>query len=141
MRAEHSHQGLAAGELQAELRDLVALAVVGDHVRWVLTGDEAAELTDWLAEAVTRWRALADLVAMHLTKLGVAPDGRVRSLVEDIALNWVPDGWLRPDEARRLVANRLSVLAEWAYYRRSQAANPETVRLLDAVCEGLERSP
>ena len=138
---EHRDQGLAASELQGELRDLLALAVVGDHVRWVLTGDESAQLADWLADAVPRWRALADRVAMHLVKLGVAPDGRVRSLVEDIPLNWVPEGWLRPDEARRLVTDRLSLLAGWARYRRSQAADPDTVRLLDAVCAGLERSP
>ena len=138
---EDRTQDLVASELQGELRDLLALAVVGDHVRWVLTGDESAQLTDWLADAVPRWRALADRVAMHLVKLGVAPDGRVRSLVEDIPLNWVPAGWLHPDEARRLVADRLSLLAGWAHYRRSQVADPDTVRLLDAVCEGLERSP
>jgi hypothetical protein len=138
---EQRDQGLAAAELQGELRDLLALAVVGDHVRWVLTGNETAELADWLAEAVTRWRVLADRVAMHLVKLGVAPDGRVRSLVEDIPLNWVPEGWLRPDEARRLVSDRLSLLAGWARYRRSQAADPDTMRLLDAVCSGLENRP
>jgi DNA-binding ferritin-like protein len=138
---EDRTRDLVASELQGELRDLLALAVVGDHVRWVLTGDESAQLAAWLADAVPRWRALADRVAMHLVKLGVAPDGRVRSLVEDIRLNWVPEGWLHPDEARRLVSDRLSRLAGSARYRRSQAADPDTVRLFDAVCEGLERSP
>ena len=138
---EHRDQDLAAAELQGELRDLLALAVVGDHVRWVLISDEAAEFAEWLAEAVTRWRSLADRVATHLVKLGVPPDGRVRSLVDDIPLNWVPEGWLRPDEARRLFEDRLRLLAGWARYRRSQAADPDTVRLLDAVCAGLERSP
>lgn len=134
-------QGLAADELQRELRDLQCLAVVGDHVRWVLTGDEAAELAEWLTDAVARWRALADQVAKHLVTLGVAPDGRVRSLAKDIPLNWVPNGWLRADEAHRLVADRLRVVAGWARYRLSQAADPDTVQLLDAVCSGLERSP
>jgi starvation-inducible DNA-binding protein len=134
-------QGRAADQLQRELRDLLCLAVVGDHVRWVVTGDEGAELADWLTDAVPRWRALADLVAKHLVTLGVAPDGRLRSLAKDIPLHWVPDGWLSGDEAHRLLADRLRILAGWAHQRRSQAADPETVQLLDAVCAGLERSP
>jgi hypothetical protein len=71
-------QGLAADELQRERRDLLCLAVVGDHLRWVLTGDEAAELAEWLADAIAQWRAWADQVAKLLVTLGVAPDGRVR---------------------------------------------------------------
>jgi len=135
---ERQDQGATADELQQELRDLLCLAVVGDHVRWVTTGDEAAELSDWLADAVVQWRVWADQVAKHLVKLGVAPDGRVRSLAEDIPLNWVPDGWLPADEARQLVADRLRTVAGWARHRRSQAADPAVAQLLDAVCEGLE---
>ena len=47
-------------ELQRELRDLLTLAVVGDHVRWVLTGADASELADWLGDAIVEWRAWAD---------------------------------------------------------------------------------
>jgi hypothetical protein len=71
-------------------------------------------------------------------RLGVAPDARVRSLAKDISVNWVPDGWLRPDEARRLLAFRLASAAALACYRRSNATAPDTVRLLNAVCSGLE---
>jgi DNA-binding ferritin-like protein len=132
---------LAAGELQGELRDLLCLAVLGDHVRWVLTGPDTAQLGDWLAVASPRWRALADRVAEHLTALEVPPDGRVRALAKDISLNWVPDGWLSADEARRLVGHRLHSAAGRARYRRSQAGDSATVQLLDAVCAGLERTP
>ena len=135
---ERSDQGATASELQRELRDLLCLAVVGDHVRWVTTGDEASELSDWLAEAVVQWRAWADQVAQHLVTLGVAPDGRVRSLAADIPLNWVPEGWLPADEARRLVADRLRTVAGWARHRRSQASDRAVAQSLDAVCEGLE---
>lgn len=135
---ERWDQGATADELQHELRDLLCLSVVADHVRWVTTGDEAAELSDWLADAVVQWRAWADQVAKHLVTLGVAPDGRVRSLAKDIPLNWVPDGWLPADEARRLVADRLRTVASWARHRRSQATDPAVTQLLDAVCEGLE---
>jgi starvation-inducible DNA-binding protein len=136
-----SEQALAAEMLQDELRDLLSLAVVGDHVRWVLVDDEAAEFADWLAEAVPRWRAVADRVARQLVTLGVAPDGRLRSLATDIPVHWVPDGWLQADEARRLVDDRRASLAEWARYRGSQATDPEIRELLDAVSSSLGRSP
>ena len=130
--------GLPHEELQEELRDLLALAVAGDHVRWVLVGDAAVELADWLADAVLQWRGLAHRVSGHLVALGVAPDGRMRSLAKDISLNWVPEGWLRADEAKRLVASRLRIVGEWACYRRSQATDLDSVQLLDAVCATLK---
>ena len=137
----HLDQPPAAEALQDELRDLLSMAVAGDHVRWVVVGDGTAELADWLAEAVPQWRAAADRVAKHMVTRGIAPDGRLRSLATDIPVHWVPDGWLNADEGRRLVADRLASLAEWAHYRRSRATDPETEQLLDAVASILERSP
>lgn len=128
-------QGQAA-ELQRELRDLLCLAVVGDHIRWVLVDD--CELAEWLADAVPEWRALADRVAERLIELGVPPDGRVRSLTEDIPAHWVPDGWLDREQGERLLADRLHVVSSWARLRRSQATDGETAQLLEAVAAGLE---
>ena len=129
---------LAVRVLQGQLRDLLCLAVVGDHVRWVLAGDESEEVADWLADATAEWRSWADQVAKHLATLGVAPDGRVRSLAKDIPIQWVPDGWLDHEDARRLVGDRLRTIAEWTGYRQSQVTAPDTVRLLDAVGMGLD---
>ena len=67
----------------------------------------------------------------------IAPDGRVRSLVKDLPLNWVPDGWLSGDDARRLIAARLALVAEWARYRHLQAKSADA-ELLDFVATGLE---
>ena len=136
--SEGSIQGLATREIQGELRDLLCLVVIGDHLRWVLAGDETAELDAWLADATARWRGWADQVARHLASRGVPPDGRPRSLAEDTSFSWVPGGWLSPVEARRLLADRLSTVAEWSAYRRSQATDPETRALLDTLCSGLE---
>lgn len=125
-------------ELQGELRDLLCLAVVGDHVRWVLTGDDAPKLAQWLAESAAQWRAWADQIAQRLVSLGTAPDGRIRSLAVDIPLNWVPNGWLDVEEAQQLMAHRLDALAGWARLRCSQSVDPDSVPLIDAVCSGLE---
>ena len=119
------------------LGTLLCLAVVGDHVRWVLVDDDG-ELAEWLADAVPEWRALAERVAGRLVALGVPPDGRVRSLAKDIPLNWVPDGWLDREQAERLLAARLHVVSSWARLRRQQATDGETAELLEAVAAGLE---
>jgi starvation-inducible DNA-binding protein len=139
--SERIDRGGATDLLQRQLRDLLCLAVVGDHVRWVVTGERGVEIAAWLTDTVPRWRALGDRVAKHLVALGVAPDGRVRSLAKDIPLNWVPDGWLAHDEARRLLTDRLKIVAGWAEQRRSQPVDRDTAKLLDAVCAGLERRP
>ena len=127
----------AAVELQRELRDLLCLAVVGDHVRWVLVDDDG-ELADWLADAVPEWRALADRVAGRLVALGVPPDGRVRSLAEDIRVHWVPEGWLNREQAERLLADRLHNVSSWARLRRAEETDEETAQVLEAVAAGLE---
>ena len=126
-----------AAQLQGELRDLMSLAVVGDHVRWVLVDDDG-ELAEWLADAVLKWRALADRVAERLIELHVPPDGRVRSLAEDIPAHWVPDGWLDREQAERLLADRLHVVSSWARLRQAQTTDGETAQLLEAVAAGLE---
>jgi hypothetical protein len=118
----------AEDELQRQLRDLLCLAVVGDHLRWVVTDDGNGDLADWLTRASGSWRDWADQVASQLRISGVAPDGRVRSLAEDIPLNWVPDGWLAADAraptARRAAAGRLRLgpLPALANERRARRA-------------------
>ena len=124
-------------ELQHQLRDLLCLAVVGDHVRWVVVDDDG-ELAAWLAQAVPAWRALADEVAKQLVARGMPPDGRVRSLAEDIPLNWVPDGWLRADHARRLLDVRLHIAASWARQRQAEASDPGSAQLLETVSAALD---
>jgi len=126
-------------ELQRQLRDLISLAVVGDHVRWV-TDD--VELADWLATAIAEWRAWADRVARQLSASGFAPDGRVRSLAKDISLNWVPEGWLSADQARGLLAGRLAMVARSARFRHSQAddANAQVLAFVATRLEAQMRS-
>jgi hypothetical protein len=130
-----STRGAYESELQRQLRDLICLAVAGDHVRWVLAADD--ELGDWLARAAGQWRGWAEEVAAQLVASDVAPDGRVRSLVKDIHLNWVPEGWLSGSAARHLIAERLTLVAERARHRHSQAEGADA-ELLDRVASGLE---
>jgi len=131
----HSVRRAEENMLQRELRDLICLAIVGDHVRWVVSDDD--ELADWLAQATGEWRRWADRVAKQLIASGVAPDGRVRSLALSISLNWVPAGWLSADQAQRLVSDRLAAVAGSTRSRHSQADGADA-ELLEFVSEGLE---
>ena len=131
----HTSRSIDEHALQHQLRDLVCLATVGDHVRWVLTDDD--ELADWLADAAGQWRQWAEQVANRLVAIQVAPDGRVRSLAKDIPVNWVPEGWLSGEAARVLIRERLAWVARWARYRQSQA-NGADAELLGSVAAGLE---
>jgi DNA-binding ferritin-like protein len=124
-------------ELQQQLNDVLALAVVGDHVRWVVRGQGAAELAAWLTGAVADWRACADRLAHELAASGVAPDGRVRALAKDIPLNWVPAGWLSADEGRRLMLVRIATVARWGRHRYAQIGG-DRAEVLGAVCSCLE---
>jgi hypothetical protein len=128
---------VAEDELEQQLRDLLCLAVVGDHLRWVVTDDRDGALAGWLTVASDSWRNWADLVARELRTSGVAPDGRVRSLAEDIPLNWVPDGWLTADAVRRLLVERLLSVSAWARYRRSQASG-QRAAVLDVIGSGFD---
>jgi hypothetical protein len=95
-------------------------------------------LAGWLAAAAAapQWQEWAEQVAKQLVAMGVAPDGRVRSLAKGIPFNWIPDGWLAFDEGRQLVADRLSVVSESASHRRAQSTAPDTIWLLDVICSG-----
>ena len=92
----------------------------------------------WLVDAGVQWREWAEQVAKRLITLGVAPDGRVRSLAKDLPINWVPDGWLQLDEAQQLIGERINKLAGWAFDRQSLTTDAESLQLLSGLSSGLE---
>ena len=88
-------------------------------------------MATWLAAATMEWRASADPVARRMVDKGIAPDGRVRSLAQDIPLNWVPEGRLSAAEVARLLGDRLRGLTASAKVRpavRQQRRGPTPSR-------------
>ena len=127
-----------ARQNQDQLRDLLCLAVVADHVRWVLRGEGISDLVSWLAATAGQWRAWADAVALEMVDAGFAPDGRVRALASDIPFNWVPDGWLDLSEGQQLLSSRVGKVAGWARERSTEATSPEERDVLEEIAAGLE---
>ena len=123
--------------LQEVLRDLLRLAVVGDHVRWVVVGEGRSEFANWLREAVPQWRDWAEQLAAHMTRLDIAPDGRVKTLARDITRQWVPAGWLTTAEARGLLAPRVDELIKWVEARRLMVTGGDDTSSLAELESGL----
>lgn len=135
--SEH-FEGGSADQLQVQLRDLLCLAVVGDHVRWVLSGVGTDDVAAWLASAVAGWRASADAVARQLAESGTPPDGRVRALAQDLPWNWVPDGWLTGVQAQDLMTERVGRVAEFARARHDESTPAKDRQLFGVLATGLE---
>lgn len=66
--------------LQAQLLDLLELVLVGQHMRWTLTGPRAEQLRARLGEMVEAWRSWAEVAAGQMVDNGTPPDGRLGTL-------------------------------------------------------------
>ena len=137
VHSEATDKERRAQALQDQLRDLLCLAVVGDHLRWVLRGDRTEALASWLRTGTDRWRRGADVVATQMRELEAAPDARVRALARDIPFNWVPEGWMSGSDARRLMADRLKRVVAWTAARASAAAAGNDQNLFRQLADDL----
>ena len=126
-------------DLQEELRDLLCLAVVGDHVRWVLNGERRYGI-----------RAVR-LVDAGLTMAGMGRPGRTAANNAGCPSRWSgaltgkgcsnelgPRRMAPTQRGQRLMGDRVNKLAGWALDRRSRTADPETLQLLSVPSSGLE---
>ena len=120
--------------LQSTLADLADLTLQIQHLRWNLNDDDHA-LRSKLDDFDALVRASADTVAAGLRALGVAPDGRVGTIFQDLLFDPLPPGPFSGPGAIGALARRLTqfgsriresidVLAE---------ADEESGRLLQAV--------
>ena len=135
--SQRSHRTVDPQGLQEVFRDLLRLAVVGDHVRWVVVGEGSAELAEWLREVVPQWREWADEVATYMATLEIVPDGRVKTLARDITRQWVPAGWLTATDARGLLAPRVAELIKWTQEQPPRDATSVDPSPLAEVLTGL----
>lgn len=132
-----SSASIAATEgLQEVFRDLLRLAVVGDHARRAIRGEGSSEVAEWLRVAVPQWRDWAEVLARHMTNVDIAPDGRVKTLARDITRQWIPAGWLTVRDATNLLATRLTELVMWTHALQSTTAGSEEACSLAEIESG-----
>ncbi len=77
------------------------------------------------------------MLAQDMTRLDIAPDGRVKTLARDITRQWVPLGWLTTPEARSLLTPRVDELIKWTQEQRSPATADDDTSSLAEIESGL----
>lgn len=111
--AVQSDQRLAAAEqLQGLLVDLTDLSLQGKQAHWNVRGAGFRELHLQLDELVDTARKHADVMAERCLALGVAADGRLRTLASDTHLDPFPEGRIDGRSVIDLIVNRLETISE-----------------------------
>ena len=107
-------RGEAGHELQETLVDLIALMLIGKQLHWNIEGPGFREFHLHLDELVEEWRDLADTVAERAVALGVSPDGRAPTVVEQSHVDPVEPGSMQVPTAIRELAARVATADEEA---------------------------
>jgi starvation-inducible DNA-binding protein len=98
----------AGYRLQMTLIDLIDLTLQIQHLRWNLFDE--SELRTQLTDLDVLVRAGSDAVAQRLSDLGVAPDGTVAAVYQDLLFEPLPSGPFDAQSAAKAFAPRLSQL-------------------------------
>jgi len=88
----HEERAALGSLLQAQLVDLIELALLGKHLHWNLTGPDFQALPEHLDELVEQWQERSDETAERGRALGVVPDGQVRTIAEHSRFATVAEG-------------------------------------------------
>jgi starvation-inducible DNA-binding protein len=129
-----------ADELQAELVDLIALALNAKQAHWNVAGPNFRSAHLQLDEIIEDLRQWSDTVAERLSTIGVLPDGRAATVAATAALAEMPAGEIRDSDAVRLFSD---YLREFAARSRERAANaaadPVSQALIQDIIGGAEK--
>ena len=90
--------------LQSTLVDLLGLSLIGKQAHWNVVGPRFRSVHLQLDELVAAARGYADTVAERAAALGLPPDGRPETIATAFTLPGPKDGWLRDEEAVRVIA-------------------------------------
>jgi starvation-inducible DNA-binding protein len=127
----HEEREALGTVLQAQLIDLIDLALLGKHLHWNLTGPGFQELHEHLDELVAEWQERSDATAERARALGVAPDGQARTVAARSELAELEPGEIRTAEVIQALIEALDQTITRGRERMAQAAE------YDAVTEDL----
>ncbi|GAA2816930.1 Dps family protein [Streptomyces showdoensis] len=129
------------GALQGALVDLVDLALVAKQVHWNVVGPRFRSVHLQLDEVVTTARTHSDTVAERASAIGVNPDGRATTVASGSAIGSVPDGWIKDEDAVRILVDALGVVVARMRERIEATGDPDPVSqdILIAVTADLEK--
>lgn len=103
---------IVAAALQQTLVDFIALGLQGKQAHWNIHGPKFLSVHEKLDEIVEFSRTASDEIAERMDQIGVAPDGRIKTVAETTRLEGYPPGFVPVERAVSLVADRLHAVAK-----------------------------
>ncbi|WP_031075757.1 Dps family protein [Streptomyces sp. NRRL S-118] len=113
--------------LQGALVDVVDLSLVAKQVHWNVVGPRFRSIHLQLDEVVATARQHADVVAERASALGITPDGRAATVASDSAVGAVPTGWIKDDDAVRILVDGLGAVVRRMRERIEATDKPDPV--------------
>ncbi|MEU7031719.1 DNA starvation/stationary phase protection protein [Streptomyces sp. NPDC046275] len=113
--------------LQGALVDLIDLSLVAKQVHWNVVGPRFRSVHLQLDEVVTTARTHSDTVAERAAAIGVNPDGRAASVASGSAIGTVPEGWIKDEDAVRILVDALGAVAARMRGRVDETGEPDPV--------------
>ncbi|MFD8014782.1 Dps family protein [Streptomyces sp. NPDC058955] len=113
--------------LQGALVDLLDLALVAKQVHWNVVGPRFRSVHLQLDEVVDTARTHSDTVAERASAVGVNPDGRAATVASTSAIGAVPEGWIKDEEAVRILVASLGAVITRMRERVDATADPDPV--------------
>jgi starvation-inducible DNA-binding protein len=137
----HEERAALGSILQAQLIDLIDLALLGKQLHWNLSRPDFQELHEHLDTLVAQWQEHADATAERGRALGVSPDGQSRTVAEQTLLAAVEPGEIRTEAVIHTLLTALDEVITRARERMEQSAEYDAVTedLLIATVGALEK--
>ncbi|MBO4238575.1 MULTISPECIES: Dps family protein [Pseudonocardia] len=128
--------------LQETLVDLVDLSLVAKQAHWNLVGRQFRDIHLHLDELVDLAREHGDAVAERAAAIGVAPDGRARTVGRDTGLPEYPAGYVSDEDTVLTISATVDAAVDRLRPRIEQAgkADPLTEDLLIELGRALEEA-
>lgn len=129
-----------ASALQQALVDYIALGLQGKQAHWNIHGSRFLSVHLKLDEIVDFARTASDEIAERMDQIGVAPDGRLKTVVETTRLEAYPPGFVPVEKAVSLVADRLFAVAKTTRESLEKVGDdPLSEDMLTGFAETLEK--
>lgn len=110
--AEPHQREYVSHELEATLRELIDLSLIGKQMHWAVIGPLFRPLHLHLDELVDSWRELADTVAERAVALGHVPDGQAHAVAAQSTLAPVAQEALEDHVVVRALTDRIAKVSE-----------------------------
>lgn len=97
--------------LQSALVELIDLSIQGKQAHWAVTGPMFKAVHEHLDVIVDDLRTAYDDVAERLAAIGIAPDGRLATVIADTPVDPMPAGWQLDADVVERMLRRLQALS------------------------------